>query len=206
MVTTAKAAAGTGDRFRPDAILLGPGWGKGPDRPGILHRALEREGEGVPLILDADAISLATDTVFHGNAILTPHAGELAAYAHVPREELLGYPGALLCRLARERNATIIFKAHVLFIASPDGRLGVVDGMSPVLAAGGTGDLLAGLCAAMAARQRARDAPGFDPYTCAVTAAALLEEVGRVAAKAGKFTDPLELADSAAALAGAAWL
>jgi NAD(P)H-hydrate epimerase len=206
MVTTAKAAAGTEDRFRPDAILLGPGWGKGPDRPGILHKALEREGEGVPLILDADAIALAADTIFHGNAILTPHTGELAAYAQVPREELLGYPGVLLCRLARERNATIIFKSHVLFIASPDGRLGVVDGMSPVLAAGGTGDLLAGFCAAIAARWQAQAPPGFDPYTCAVIAATLLEEVGRMAEKAGKFTDPLELADSAADLAGAAWL
>ena len=135
-------------RFYPDALLLGPGWGKTPDRAMLFNRALVREWEGIPLILDAEAISLAKDGAFHGNAILTPHPGECAALAGVSVETVLAHPGTLLKKLAREKQAVILFKGHVLFIACHDGRLAVVDGMVPVLATGGAGDLLAGFCRA----------------------------------------------------------
>ncbi|MDR1301351.1 MAG: bifunctional ADP-dependent NAD(P)H-hydrate dehydratase/NAD(P)H-hydrate epimerase [Treponema sp.] len=189
-------------RFYPDALLLGPGWGKTADRTVLLHRALVREWEGIPLILDADAISLAKDGVFHGNAILTPHPGECAALAGVSIEAVLAHPGPLLKKLAQEKQAVILFKGHVLFIACPDGRLGVVDGMIPALATGGAGDLLAGFCAAIAARMK-RNA-SFDGYTCALAAATLLMETGRSTGK--RFIDPLGLAEQAAVLAGTAWL
>jgi NAD(P)H-hydrate epimerase len=189
-------------RFYPDALLLGPGWGKTPDRTMLFHRALVREWEGIPLILDAEAISLAKDGVFHGNAILTPHPGECAALAGVSVETVLANPGPLLRKLAQEKQAVILFKGHVLFIACQDGRLGVVDGMVPVLAAGGAGDLLAGFCAAIAARMKRSSC--FDGYTCALAAAALLIETGR--SIGNRFIDPLGLAEKAASIAGAAWL
>ncbi|MDR2027989.1 MAG: bifunctional ADP-dependent NAD(P)H-hydrate dehydratase/NAD(P)H-hydrate epimerase [Treponema sp.] len=204
MVVSGDEAGSGPDRFRPGAILLGPGWGRGADRRPVLERALEEEARGTPLVLDADAISLAKDRTFHGNAILTPHPGEFAAYTGVPKEETLAHPESLLTQTAREKGAVILYKGHVLFIAAGDGRLGVVDGMQPVLAAGGSGDLLAGICAALAARLRA--AGGFDGYTCAVTAAALLLEACRAEDTARVFRDPLELADRVAAIAGAAWL
>ncbi|MDR2797916.1 MAG: hypothetical protein LBB80_06200 [Treponema sp.] len=189
-------------RFYPDALLLGPGWGKTPDRAMLFHRALVREWEGIPLILDAEAISLAKDGVFHGNAILTPHPGECAALAGVSIETVLAHPGPLLRKLAQEKQAVILFKGHVLFIACQDGRLGVVDGMVPVLATGGAGDLLAGFCAAIAARMKRNSC--FDGYTCALAAAALLIETGR--SIGNRFIDPVGLAEKAAAIAGAAWL
>jgi NAD(P)H-hydrate epimerase len=192
-------------RFRPDAILLGPGWGKTPDRIQMLKKALKYEKEGIPLILDADAIALAGKTVFHGRTILTPHPGELASYAGVEKEELLSRPVPILLKLAREKKAVILFKGHVMTIASFDGRLGVVDGMAPALAAGGSGDLLAGFCAAIGARMM-QDGQGFDGYTCASVAAALLIASVKSENLAGRFLDPLEAADKAACLAGEAWL
>jgi NAD(P)H-hydrate epimerase len=188
-------------RFKPDAVLLGPGWGGAPDRPLMLRNALAGEAEGTPLILDADAISLSRDIVFHGKAILTPHPGEFAALTGIPREEVLACPGPVLTRAARERQGVILFKSHVLIIAAPDGRLGYLDGMAPALAAGGSGDLLAGICAALAART-AR-AGVYDGYTCAAAAAALLV---KSAEAADTFIDPLDLADRTAGIAGAAWL
>jgi NAD(P)H-hydrate epimerase len=193
-----------GETLGGDALLLGPGWGKGADRAGVLQRAWEREAAGVPLILDADAIPPARERVFHGRAVLTPHPGECAALTGLPKEEILARPLPILTRLAREKQAVILFKSHVLFIAGPDGRRGIVDGMTPVLGAGGSGDLLAGICVALAARM-VRDGQ-FDGYTCAVIAAALLAETGRQAQAAREFADPLELAGMAARIAGAAWL
>jgi NAD(P)H-hydrate epimerase len=205
MTAPAGEAGDEPGRFKADALLLGPGWGKAPDRSLLLERARAAEAQGVPLILDADAIALARGLRFRGNAILTPHAGEFAAYAGIGPEKALANPGPPLRELARERGLTILFKSHVLYVMDSAGRLGIADGMAPGLAAGGTGDLLAGFCVAIAARM-ARSAGGFDPYTCAAAAAALLTELSQNPACRRRFTDPLELADIAATMAGAAWL
>jgi NAD(P)H-hydrate epimerase len=209
---------GPGSRFEPDALLLGPGWGRGPEQEASLEEALAREEAGIPLVLDADAIHLAGDRAFHGNALLTPHPGELAAYSGVPAEELLANPGPLLLSLARERRAFILFKSHLMFIASPGGELAVVDGMKPALGAGGSGDLLAGLCAGIAARLRSVTArrpaagspsPGLrggDLYACAMAGASLLIQAATDPRMANRFADPMELAGIAADLAGRAWL
>jgi NAD(P)H-hydrate repair Nnr-like enzyme with NAD(P)H-hydrate dehydratase domain len=74
-----------------------------------------------------------------------------------------------------------------------------------VLATGGTGDLLAGFCAAIAARMK-RTEKGFDGFICAVAAATLLVKAARSPALKGKFVDPLEIAGEAAVLAGSVWL
>jgi NAD(P)H-hydrate epimerase len=190
------------ERFKPDALLLGPGWGKEDGRMEQLEQALEKEKKGVPLILDADAIALARDAVFHGNAILTPHPGEFADYLGLGIDEVLNNPSKLLLETAKEKKATIILKSHIIIIAGPDGRWGIIDGMAPSLAAGGSGDLLAGFCGALAARMAKQGI--FDGYACAATAVSLLIASGRI--EGTRFTDPLELADKAADLAGRAWL
>ncbi|MDR0554506.1 MAG: hypothetical protein LBG76_06900 [Treponema sp.] len=199
-----KGAPFDSQRFVPDAVLLGPGWGKSPDRAAILEQAAVWEAEGTPLILDADAIALAGDRRFHGRAILTPHPGEFAAYSGIPRERLLENPAPYIGALARERGIVVLFKGHVTYIACPQGRLGVVDGMAPVLAAGGSGDLLAGFCAALAARTSRLGK--YDGFICAAAAAALLTETANAPEIIRRFCDPLELADAAARLAGDAWL
>ncbi|MDR3166798.1 MAG: bifunctional ADP-dependent NAD(P)H-hydrate dehydratase/NAD(P)H-hydrate epimerase [Treponema sp.] len=191
-------------RFCPDAVLLGPGWGRSPQRLPVLQQAVAREAAGTPIVLDADAIALARDITFHGTAILTPHLGEFAAFTGVPKEKILSNAVFIAAETARNIGAVILLKSHVLIIAAEDGRVGIVDGMVPVLAAGGSGDLLAGFCVAIAARMKRRGA--YDGYTCAVAAAALLVETGGAPDMAHRFIDPLDLAEKAAALAGAAWL
>jgi NAD(P)H-hydrate epimerase len=192
------------NNFPPDALVLGPGWGKKMDRTLVLKKALVMEEKGIPLILDADAIELVRDTKFNGNVILTPHPGELCKFTGIDQNELLSRPAPVLLKYARRCNAAILFKGHVITIAAPDGRLGVVDGMTPGLASGGSGDLLAGFCAAIAARMKREN--GFDVYDCAAAAAALLIASGKSDGLVNRFTDPLEVANKAADLAGAAWL
>ena len=191
----------TDGRFTPNAVLLGPGWGKSEDRIRILENSLRLEENGTPLVLDADAVALAKGMVFHGNAILTPHVGEFAAYSGLPKNEILCRPIRSIRDFSAKTKAVILLKSHVMYIASPDGRLGIIDGMNPVLAAGGSGDVLAGFCSSIAAR------PGtgaFDAYACARAAGALLVQAAK--STGGKFADPQEIAQAAAAVAGAAWL
>jgi NAD(P)H-hydrate epimerase len=194
-------------RFSPSAVLLGPGWGRGEDRQRLLETYLPLEKSGLPLILDADAIALAKDIAFNGNVLLTPHPGEFAAYTGLPKDEILSSPLPILRRYAKEKNAHILLKGHVLYAASPDGRIGVIDGMNPALAAGGSGDVLAGFCAAVASRSGAsRQEKPFDGYACACASASLLIQAAKSESIAGRFIDPSELAGAAAAIAGAAWL
>jgi NAD(P)H-hydrate epimerase len=229
MVFEAGSAADDPARFSPDAALLGPGWGNAAGRKEALETALRLEREGTPLILDADAIALAKGKVFHGNTILTPHPGELANFAGLSREELAADPFTVLKRVSREANAVILFKTEVIIAAAPEGagsRLAVIDGMAPALGSGGSGDLLAGLCAGICARVRAQSLRGqtsagtggragmpagtggpgtIDIFSCAAAAAALLIACAK-APVSRRFSDPLDLARTAAALAGDAWL
>jgi NAD(P)H-hydrate epimerase len=188
-------------RFLPDAALLGPGWGKGGERQAMLDAALTLEAEGLPVILDADAIHLAAGRTFHGNALLTPHLGELEAFCGLGKQEILCHTPEVLRELSRSKNCTIIFKSHLLWVSAPDGRVAIIDGMKPSLAAGGSGDLLAGLCAGIAGRLKKLHGENFDPFPCAVAAGALL-----MGTAGNSFDGPLVLAGKAAALAGAAWL
>ncbi|MDR1566698.1 MAG: bifunctional ADP-dependent NAD(P)H-hydrate dehydratase/NAD(P)H-hydrate epimerase [Treponema sp.] len=189
-------------RFKPGALLLGPGWGRTGGRAARLEQSLELEKNGVPLVLDADALALARDKQFHGNAILTPHPGEFSEYTGISIEEILRRPAPLLLETAQKKKCVIILKGHVIFVAGFDGRLAVIDGMAPGLAAGGSGDLLAGFCAALAARAAGKEGG----YSCACAAAALLIAAGKSQGLALRFTDPLEVAGAAADLAGRAWM
>jgi NAD(P)H-hydrate epimerase len=193
-------------RFTPNAVLLGPGWGRGEDRMRLLESYLPLERQGLPLILDADAIALAKNITFNGNTLLTPHPGEFAAYTGLSKDEVIGNPLPALRRCAAEKKVHILYKSHVLYVVSPDDRVGIIDGMNPALAAGGSGDVLAGLCASIAARSSLQQKDSFDMYVCACAAASLLVQAAGTKDIAGTFFDPAELATAAAALAGTAWL
>jgi NAD(P)H-hydrate epimerase len=199
-------------------VLLGPGWGNTDDRRLVFEACLPLEEQGIPLILDADAIPLAKNSAFHGNTIITPHVGEFSAFTEIPKENILADPIPVLRHCAAEKNMYILFKSHVMYIAAPDGRIGIIDGMQPVLATGGSGDVLAGFCASIAARQKAASQrivapqqiaapPGrFDGYACACAAASLLICTAETESLASRFIDPAELAHAAAAIAGSKWL
>jgi len=194
----------------PDAALLGPGWGKGAERLAPLERALALEESGVPLVLDADALALVKDKTFHGLAALTPHLGEFAALTGLPETEVSEASSGLAAGEAAKRGAVIVLKSHNTLVASPDGRLALVEGNLPGLASGGSGDLLAGFCAAIAGRWRALAARGKSPpldlFAAATAASALLAEAGRSPRLRRRFSSPMEIADRAASLAGEAWL
>jgi ADP-dependent NAD(P)H-hydrate dehydratase / NAD(P)H-hydrate epimerase len=135
----------TGEK-RLGAILIGPGLGHDEAGKAALHRALSM---AVPLVLDADALTLFGDptrVAAHSKpVILTPHAGEF--------DRLFGRgAGSKIDRAsaaAKASGATIIFKGADSVVASPDGRVTVSPTASPWLASAGTGDVLAGIAVAL---------------------------------------------------------
>ena len=121
-----------------DVTLVGSGLGKG----GLaLARAMARAARGA-LVLDADA--LRPDVIRAGaraaTRVLLPHAGEFRRIGG-------GAPTAAnAARLARRLRAVVVLKGPLTCVTD-GGRTLLVPHGGPVLARGGSGDLLAGIVA-----------------------------------------------------------
>lgn len=124
------------DRY--DVILVGPGLG---DRPEVVKQVLDGAGA---VVADADAlISAALSGA--ADLIITPHAGEFRRLA----DEAAGPEAAR--RLAAKLGAVVLLKGWPTYITDGDVPWAVVNG-GPELATIGTGDVLAGMTAALCAR------------------------------------------------------
>jgi len=141
---------------RIGCLLVGPGMG---DIPQLLTLVLT---SNAPKVIDADAIAHAGEPErFKGqDAILTPHEGEFRKLFG----ELPGTKAERALEAARRSGAVIIYKGPDTLVASPDGRLGFRPPAPAWLASAGTGDVLAGMTAAM----RARGLPAFEAASAAV--------------------------------------
>lgn len=128
------------DRF--DSLVMGPGLGI--NRAADVIEVAERWSGN--LVLDADAlvpqVLLASRS---GPTVLTPHAGE---FRRLTGEEPT-YAAAL--ELAESAGATVVLKGSPTFVCSGGTTVAVATG-GPELATIGTGDVLAGMIAALWSR------------------------------------------------------
>jgi hydroxyethylthiazole kinase-like uncharacterized protein yjeF len=141
---------------RIGCLLVGPGMG---DIPQLLTLALTSRA---PKVIDADAIrAVGEPERLNGqNAIITPHEGEFhALFGNIHGSK----PERALAAAARSQ-AVVIYKGPDTIVAAPDGRLGFAPPAPAWLASAGTGDVLAGITAAM----RARGLPPFEAACAAV--------------------------------------
>ena len=135
---------------RIGCLLVGPGMG---DIPQLITLALTSQA---PKVIDADAITFLGDPerLRGQDAIVTPHEGEFARlFPHIT-----GSKPQRALEAASLSGAVIVFKGPDTLVASPDGRLGFAPPAPAWLASAGTGDVLAGMIAAM----RARGLPAFE--------------------------------------------
>jgi hydroxyethylthiazole kinase-like uncharacterized protein yjeF len=144
------------DDPRIDCLLVGPGMG---DIPQLLTLALTSQA---PKVIDADAITLLGDPqrLRGQDAIITPHDGEFVALFG----KLEGSKPERAIAAAERSGAVVIYKGPDTLVAAPDGRLGFAPPAPAWLASAGTGDVLAGITAAI----RARGLPPFEAACAAV--------------------------------------
>lgn len=151
-----------------DAFAIGSGVIPGPAAKRLLEKLLKTEKK---LMIDAGALNFLAggnkdgrgehihfeDERLHKNVILTPHRGELLRImgGKLPEEQ---DDFALARRLAEDSGAVIVLKGHRTVVASPDGRIAMNTTGNAGMAKGGSGDVLAGTIAGLAARMDAFDA------------------------------------------------
>lgn len=162
---------------RANAIAIGPGLGRGDWARALFDAALAC---GKPLLLDADALNLLSESPrgLPAGTILTPHPGEAARLlgcdaAQVQRDRY-GAAAALAARYA----CVVVLKGAGTIVAARDGIPCVVAAGNPGMAVGGMGDLLSGVIGAMIAQ-------GLDAFDAAACGVLLHAAAGDAAARDG---------------------
>ncbi len=164
---------------RGGAIALGNGLGRA-EGAFAFAQALAAQAE-VPMVIDADGLNAHAgrpEALAQRGAptVLTPHAGELArllelSSADIERERLRH------ARVTAQRSgAVVVLKGDDTLVVAPDGLTAVSRGSSPALATAGTGDVLAGVIAALLAG-------GLDAFTAAAAGVWMGTLAGREAAR-----------------------
>lgn len=164
---------------RFSAVALGPGLRVG-ERQGRLVEQILAEAE-VPVVLDADGINNTTTASVTARAaptILTPHAGELARLLGGAVED----PVESVPKLAAQWGCVLLLKGSTTTIASAEGQRVLNLTGRPELATAGTGDVLTGVIAALAAQ-------GLEPWKAAALGAHLHGLAGRGVTRAGEVRD-----------------
>ncbi len=164
-------AAAVRQRFteKPAVLLAGPGLG--PSAARILNALLTADAKWKAAVLDADALNalaageLGQFPLLPTNTVLTPHPGEAARLLGCSVAQIQTDRPAAAQELAERYGCVAVLKGSGTLIAAPGREMLYNPTGNPGLArGGGSGDVLAGMLAALLAQGLAP----FDAAACAV--------------------------------------
>lgn len=127
-----------------EAILIGPGLNQEAKLVGFVNQLLAKFPDK-KFVLDADALKFLDKKLLNSNVVLTPHQGEF--------EELFQVEALPenLKKMAAKYDCVIVLKGETDYIASKkDFKINTTGNAG--MTKGGTGDVLAGLTAALACK------------------------------------------------------
>ena len=135
------------------AVAIGPGLGTGDEARRIVKRVVMQHTG--PVVIDADALTLLADrgeklTAAAGPRLLTPHPGEMARLLATSPQEVEADRFSAVERACTLTGATVLLKGPHTIVQAPNSGPLVVSTHAPALATGGAGDVLTGVCAALA--------------------------------------------------------
>jgi hydroxyethylthiazole kinase-like uncharacterized protein yjeF len=162
--------------LRVQSWVVGPGLATDEAARALLADVLSTD---VPVIVDADAISLLADTPELvrdrvAPTVITPHDREFARIAGPIGNDRI----SAVRRAADSLEAIVLLKGNATLVAAPDGPVFVNPTGTPWLATAGSGDVLSGLIGALLAS-------GLSALLAAGAGAYLHGVAGQIAAAAG---------------------
>lgn len=151
---------------RVSAVLCGSGAGTSADTQALIQKIAARTPAGTVLVLDADALRAGTLAALRERrapaekTILLPHTGEFARLGgNADFDANFGGGNASALREFCAQNAALVaLKGVCTRVAGPNAEFLTFAG-TPALARGGSGDVLAGIVAALFASPRNLSAP-----------------------------------------------
>ncbi len=164
---------------KSDAVLLGCGLSVCDDTKAIVEGFIR--GCEKPIVLDADALNCISDNSAilkdaKSPVIITPHPMEMARLCGVTAYEINKDREKTAREFAARYGVITVLKGAGTIIASPDGKARINMTGNSGMATGGSGDVLAGICASLLAQ-------GKSPFDCACTSVYLHGLAGDFAAK-----------------------
>ena len=138
-----------------DCILIGPGMPResgqqeGDDDTKILTESLLTKYKDKKWVVDGGSLQTISPDVLPPTAITTPHKGEFLKLFGVEPTEIS------VPEMAKKYNVVILSKGEVDIVSSPAGESCLVSGGNAGMTKGGTGDVLAGLTAALYSKNEA---------------------------------------------------
>ncbi len=162
-----------------DAVLLGCGLGVCDDTKVIVEGFIC--GCENPMVLDADALNCIADNPdvlknAKAPVVITPHPMEMARLCGITAAEVNDNREMTARTFAARYGVITVLKGAGTVIASPDGKARINMTGNSGMATGGSGDVLAGICASLIAQGRL-------PFDCACAAVYLHGLAGDFAAK-----------------------
>jgi hydroxyethylthiazole kinase-like uncharacterized protein yjeF len=161
-------SGGTLEEFlgNKSAVLIGPGL-RDDEEAYEETRAIVNAVE-LPVIVDASALNAFAGRAGELNPrglprVITPHPGELARLLSTDTEAIARDRIGVAREAAKRTNCVVVLKGYQSLVAEPDGHVWVNPTGNPGMASGGMGDVLAGMIAALLARDT-------DPLDAACTA------------------------------------
>lgn len=140
---------------KSDVILIGPGIGRSRDASRIVRNVLK--AARVPVIVDADALfAIAQDMTILRDCgcplIFTPHEMEMARLINSDIEYVKTHRLEVSRDFCEKYGITLILKGSRTIVTTPELKQYINITGNPGMATGGSGDVLAGLTAALTAR------------------------------------------------------
>jgi NAD(P)H-hydrate epimerase len=163
-----------------DVVVTGTGLGQDSWSEEMFRACMKTRAR---VVLDADGLNIlaglfaemADGDIPTGNWILTPHPAEAGRLLGIQASEVQQDRVARAQQLAQRYNAIVVLKGCGTVIAGPDGRYAICPLGNPGMASAGSGDVLAGVIAALLAQ-------GLSLWEAAVTGVVAHAGAGDIAA------------------------
>jgi len=162
-----------------DALLLGPAMWSEDAAARIIDRLIVPQDDDSGRVCILDAAALGALPAFAGQLdgrrqplVLTPHAAELSKLTGQPADDIAANPHAAVRAASEQFNAIVMLKGETSYLTAPGEGIYAFAGGGVGLATSGSGDVLAGIVAGLAAR-------GASPLHALLWAVWLHGEAGR---------------------------
>ncbi|MCK5548116.1 MAG: NAD(P)H-hydrate dehydratase [Thermoplasmata archaeon] len=135
-----------------DSVLIGPGAGDDIETTGMMQKFIK--ACNTPMVIDADAIksvAKSPDILKRKDGIITPHKGEFELLQGSALPKTDEEQAKKVFGFAKKTGFTVILKGHVDVISNGSWTKYNKTG-NAAMSVGGTGDVLAGICAALMAK------------------------------------------------------
>ena len=139
-----------------DVLAIGPGLGTSESTQEAVRTILQKIT--TPVVIDADALTaLAGHTeilaAMQAQKVLTPHPGEMARLTGLEIAEIEADRINVAKKYAEQWQAIVVLKGAPTVIGCPNGTVYVNSTGNSSLATGGSGDVLTGIIAGLAAQE-----------------------------------------------------